>query len=173
MLEKYFGGDVPAKALAGSEARAFGPRIAPNVREALAALDRTDIAAALSAGIAVVRCVDQYINETAPFKLAKTIDASEAGEAARARLGEILACCAEGVRIASVLLAPAMPDKVAQLWQAWNLHNGSANAGLAAKGVSLADNCTFAGPHGLHQGKVSKGEVLFMRADPAAPVPGV
>ncbi len=174
MMEKYFGGAVPEGALSGGLASAGGKALAASVdglvREAQASLARHHLAAALTAGIAVVRSVDQYINETAPFKLAKTIE-SDSG--AKQKLGEILACCAEGVRIASVLLSPAMPDKIAQLWQAWNLTNGSANAGLASKGVSLADNCAFAGPHGLHRGAISKGEVLFMRADPAAAVVGV
>jgi hypothetical protein len=57
-----------------------------------------------------------------------------------------------------------MPQKMAQLWQAWNC--------TPAAGASLADLCVFGGPHALKAGqKISKGENLFNRADAAEAPP--
>lgn len=166
MMEKYFASVVPAGSLANADAASFGARIKPIVADALVHLAKQDIASTLTSAIAIIRTVDQYINETAPFKLAKTLDTDPH---AKAKLGQILTCCAEGVRIASVLLSSAMPDKMQSLWQCWNLTNGSASGG---ENATLEALCEFAGKHGLHQGTISKGDVLFMRADPAAPAPG-
>ena len=108
-----------------------------------------------------MREVDQYINITAPFKLAKTI---EADPGAKAILADILYTCAEAIRIASLLLSPALPAKTAQLWASWHC--------TPAPGAPLARLAEFGGEHGFRGGsKVTKGEILFMRADPAAPAP--
>jgi methionyl-tRNA synthetase len=168
MMEKYFGGDIAPGLLAGTEGTAFGARVKPLVDDAMKQLAKHDIAGALASGMGIIRVVDQYINETTPFKLAKTIDTDPT---AKLRLAEILACCAEGVRIASVLLSPAMPDKMSHLWQAWNLASGSAQRSGAGD-ASLEALCEFAGKHSVSGTNIRKGDVLFMRVDPAAPAPG-
>jgi methionyl-tRNA synthetase len=109
----------------------------------------------LSQGIAIVRAVDQYINTTAPFKLAKTV---EANPAAKAELGAILYNCAEALRLASLLLSPALITKIPEFWKAWG-------CGPAA-GVPLTELAAFGGKHALQPGQsVGKGEILYMRAD--------
>lgn len=167
MIEKYFGGEVPApggngRGEAGAEFDGTGlGRDA--LAGAVAALGTIDAGTALGAGLGVVRRIDQYINATAPFKLAKTIDADPG---AKGRLGEILYNCAEAVRIASVLLSPALITKMPRLWKAWNCEPPA--------DATLADLCRFGdGPHSLKPGqRIAKGEILFMRADPAEPAPG-
>jgi methionyl-tRNA synthetase len=175
MIEKYFS-TLPAPVTSPQT----GPTPAPGdeftwstlSRDALSkastALARYDVAAALQSGTDLVRSVDQYINVTAPFKLAKTLDANPH---AKAQLATILWNCAEALRIASVLLSPAMPAKMAQLWSAWGLTSGSAAPDAAAI-PTLASLCTFAGPHALRPGQpIAKGDPLFMRADPAEAAP--
>jgi methionyl-tRNA synthetase len=128
---------------------------------AQASLARHDVAGATLQGIALVRQVDAYINATEPFKVAKKL---EAEPALKDRLGQILYHCAETLRIASLLLSPAMPTKMAQLWQTWSC--------APAPGAALSQLGVFAGAHALVPGQpLTKGEVLFMRADVAEPAP--
>jgi methionyl-tRNA synthetase len=117
--------------------------------------------AALGAGVGLVRMVDGYINATAPFKLAKTVG-DDPG--ARVRLGSILYRCAEAVRVASVIMSPALTQRVPVLWRTWGCE--------PATGATLADLCAFGGRLGLKPGgRISKGEILYMRADSAAGAP--
>jgi methionyl-tRNA synthetase len=168
MIEKYFGGKVPDPGdyLAGlsPEHRAeydFAAACAAAPARVAAAIDTLDLPAALGEAGALVRRVDGFINVTAPFKLAKTVDTDPA---AKPRLAAILYACAESVRVASVLFSPAMPGKMAALWQTWNC--------TPPPGVTLADLTRFGGPHALKPGQgIAKGEALFMRADPAEAAP--
>lgn len=154
MIEKYFGGKVPEAVDTGS-----WPGVATEaLRKAGSAVASVDLSSSLAAGIEIVRKVDLYIAETRPFTLAKDMAANGP------KVATILAQCAEAIRIASLLLAPALPVKMAQLWQAWNC--------APPPGVPLEELCQFAGPHGLKPGQaIAKGEALFMRADPAEPAP--
>lgn len=167
MVEKYFGGLLPdagpesAKVLADGAEFDFPAICRAAHDKATRALESFDLAAALGAGLDIVRQVDQYINVTAPFKLAKTIDADPA---AKARLGTILSTCAEALRVASVLLSPAMPTKMGALQSLWGC--------VPPAGATLEDLCAFRGTHALRPGqRVAKGEILFQRANPADPPP--
>lgn len=176
MIEKYFGATGEMGAATGVVPDAKGqfvwsngaetfdwPSIAAaasgKVREALRVFD---IAGALSAGLDLVRKVDQFINVTAPFKLAKTV---EQNPAAKEELAKILYQCAEAVRIASVILSPALVSRMALLWDAWGCKPWD--------GLTLEDVCVFgAGKHSLKAGQpLRKSEALFMRADPAEAPP--
>jgi methionyl-tRNA synthetase len=64
--------------------------------------DRVELSQALSAIWELVRRVNQYVQETEPWKLAKDPDAA-------AELDSTLYGIAEGLRVASVLLLPFMP----------------------------------------------------------------
>ncbi|HED53482.1 MAG TPA: methionine--tRNA ligase [Phycisphaerales bacterium] len=107
-------------------------------------------------GLAIVRAVDEFITYSAPFTLAKQLDDHPEGDHA---LGSILYSSAEALRIASLLLAPAMPEKMAELWANWNC--------APSEGVPLEELARFGGEYALKEGQaVQKGDVLFMRADP-------
>jgi methionyl-tRNA synthetase len=158
MIAKYFDGKLPE--------RGPGESPVPAACSAAASIaartaDAFDLAAALSQGINVVRAVDLYINQTEPFKLAKKL---EAEPNRKAELAAILYTCAEGVRVASLLLSPAMPGKMAEIWRNWNC--------APPAGVPLARLAQFGGEFALKPGTaVAKGEILFMRADPAEVAP--
>ncbi|MEK6702119.1 MAG: methionine--tRNA ligase [Planctomycetota bacterium] len=172
MVEKYFGtlptpeagGSLPAGSVAAPPQHArfnFPALCSGAVARAGAKAAALDLAGVLAEGIELIRNVDVYINETAPFKLAKTIDTDPT---AKARLATILYNCAEAVRVASVLMSSAMPTKMGQLWQAWNC--------VPKAGEPLATLCAFGGASGLRPGSmIAKGEALFMRADAALPEP--
>ena len=55
------------------------------------------------------------------WKLAKAVDGAE-------RLGTVLYCCVEGLRIVSILLEPALPSKVKDLRQSLALPGGDLEA---------------------------------------------
>ncbi len=134
------------------------------------ALDTVDLETAMNEGLRIVRTVDDFITYSAPFTLAKRIGDLEHADKA---LATILYSCAEALRIASLLLSPTMPDKMAALWRAWNCNHlndpNDPNSGFVAP---LAELAAWGGPHGFQAGsRVSKGDVLFMRADPKEPAP--
>ena len=87
---------------------------AEQVETAITAMDRFDLAGSASAAMSIVRQVDVFINDTAPFKLAKDPDAAET-------VGTILYRCAEAIRIAACLLEATMPARMQELRAAWNL----------------------------------------------------
>lgn len=163
MIDKYFGGKVPdprgvTKLRDGYDWPAITAAAAHNTT---AKANVWDLVGATAEAIGLVRMVDGYINATEPFKLAKKI---EAEPALKDQLAAILYHCAEALRVASLILSPTMPTKMAQLWTTWNCTPPS--------GVSLTDLAAWNGPHALKSGQsVTKGEVLFMRADPAEASP--
>jgi methionyl-tRNA synthetase len=191
MIEKYFGGTVPDHggkfAWTGAELMKLKPAEIPAgpwqehgfdwparcraaVEAATAAVDRFDLETALRAGRALVSDVDSFISVTAPFKLAKLVE-TDAG--AKATLAGILYCCAETLRVATLLLHPAMPAKTAEAWASWNCSPlkdpADPKAGFAAPLSALG---AFAGPHGLRPGApIAKGDPLFMRAKAEDPAP--
>ncbi len=181
MIEKYFGGKVPdpqgVKELEGLEGFGWPEANATSVRGAIAKADAFDVAGALHEGVALVRKVDAYINATEPFKLAKKIPADELAALGRGggvtptsspearRLAAILYHCAEALRVASLIMSPAIPEACARLWGSWSCP--------PAEGESLAALANYDGPHALRPGSpLVKGEGLFMRADPAEAPPG-
>ena len=91
---------------------------------------------AVEAAMSLIRDVDLFINDTAPFKLAKD-------ETKQAELGAILYQCIETLRIASILLSPIIPDKMNEFHQAFGAPNdssmdwGGAEVGTTVKKVAL------------------------------------
>ena len=101
---------MPISATAGAPTwSAFTSDISSKVIKHYAAFE---LAEAADSALSIIRAVDVLINETQPFKLAK--DPTKLPEVAR-----ILSACAEGVRIASVLLTPIMPTKCAEVLAAF------------------------------------------------------
>jgi methionyl-tRNA synthetase len=85
----------------------------------------------------------------------------------------ILYNCIETLRVASLLLHAAMPEKTAQLWRYWNLKilkdPNDPRSGFVAP---LAELAAFGGAHGFKAGHaIVKGDPLFMRADGKLPAP--
>ena len=80
----------------------------------MSAMDRFDLSSSIAAAMAIVRQVDAFINDTAPFKLAKDPENQTIVDA-------ILYRCAEAIRIAACLLEAVMPDHVDELRRAWHL----------------------------------------------------
>ena len=109
MLKRYRNGVVPATS---SELADAAEKAIANTREAL---DQNQLQAALLAIWSLVTRANQYVDHTAPFKLAK--DPSQAK-----RLDEVLYNLAEVCRILAVLLWPFLPGTVTKIYSQLGLN---------------------------------------------------
>lgn len=158
MIGKYFDGTMPAMGEHTFEGFDWPASASAAVDAANECAGREDIVGLIKAGLGLSNTVDSFVNATEPFKLAKD-------ESKKDELASILACCAEALRLAGVLMMPAMPEKMAEL--------------LSRLGQSPPDSST--GSHDLDAitrwgaiepgTPISKGDPLFMRADADAPAP--
>jgi len=114
MLERYFEGQVPSPVAAEALDDELREAARKAYHEATRHLDRMDPSAAMAAIMELVRRANKYIDETAPWVLAKD-------EAQRERLGTVLYHLVEALRVTIVLLAPAMPTLPGRINQQYNL----------------------------------------------------
>ncbi|NNE43923.1 MAG: methionine--tRNA ligase subunit beta, partial [Gemmatimonadetes bacterium] len=108
MTTKFLGGNIPEGADAGTDRTGLRTVASDTVVAAVKAYERFELSAALDAVGALVRRTNQVVQETEPWALAKD-------EARRAELGGVLSDLLEAVRIAAVLVDPAMPTKSAAI----------------------------------------------------------
>jgi methionyl-tRNA synthetase len=107
MLERYSDAVVPAVTLDPTLAADFAD-LATRVD---ALLDRAELSIALDEIWQLVRRLNRYVEENAPWQLAREPENA-------ARLAQVLASLAEGLRVVSVALNPYMPAKTATLLDA-------------------------------------------------------
>lgn len=150
MIDKYFAGIVPTPAAEpASEFDAELKTLAESVgNEAAACLEKMDFPNALAAIWKLISRANKYIDETAPWVLAKD-------ESKKAVLGTVLYNLMECIRISTILLSPFMPlvpGKVAE------------QTGQTLEGRTWADGCKWGN---VETGvKVCKKEAIFPRIDP-------
>ncbi len=158
MIEKYFGGKVPAASPVSGQPDDIWYKTCKSVLDlTLFQIHTVDVADLFWKIKVLVNTVDSYIADQRPFSLAKD-------PANLDKVGFILYDCAETLRIASILLSPAMPEKMAALQKLWNC--------TPPAGATLEQLCTFGGQFALKPGQmIAKGDALFMRADPAEAPP--
>ena len=150
MIDKYFEGIVPAPASSpASEFDADLKALAETVgNDAAAYLEKMDFPNALASIWKLISRANKYIDETAPWVLAKD-------ESKKADLGTVLYNLMECIRISTILLTPFMPlvpGKVAE------------QTGQHLEGRTWADGCTWGNVEtGI---KVCKKEAIFPRIDP-------
>ena len=149
MADKYFGGTLPAE-------QAEGPQDAELLAMAAALRDRYEaqmekyqMQNALSEVFNVISRANKYIDETAPWVLAK--DA-----ATLPRLARVLYNLAETLRICGTLLTPFMPDTCTRIFAQIGAAAADTTWEKAARFGVLPRNVT------LH-----KGENIFPRIDAA------
>ncbi len=103
MVEKYFGGTIPSEKEAGEFDDDLKALAAQTKIDAEKELDKLNFSVALTNIWKFVSRTNKYIDETAPWALAKD-------EAKKARLAEVMYNLCESIRIISVLIAPFMPE---------------------------------------------------------------
>ena len=121
MLNKYRGGQVPAAS------RELEADTAQAVAAARSSLEASDLQEALVAIWNLVNRANLYVEQTAPFRLAKD-------PAQSARLDEVLYNLVEICRILAVMLNPFMPQASAKIWAQLNLPAGTLPWSLTAWG---------------------------------------
>jgi methionyl-tRNA synthetase len=107
MIGRYRDGAVPAAAADP----VLGPDFDGLAEEVSGLLDRAELTQALDAIWQRVRRLNRYVEETAPWQLAKDVDAG-------GRLDVVLRSLAEGLRVVTVLLHPYIPETTNRLMEA-------------------------------------------------------
>jgi len=147
MTEKYCEGGVPQ----GGESVAADEDLVRIARGLPAAVERRmaalDYAGALEAAWELVKRTNRYIEDSAPWNLAKS-------EETRPRLEAVLYNALEAVRIAALVTAPALPSTSREVWRRLGLGDPNEVTDVTAAGSW----------GGLPAGsRVEKGESLFPR----------
>ena len=147
MVEKYFGGTLPAdreSTPADEELVAIGNALRDNYEKQMEAF-------AFQNGLAeifrLVSRANKYIDENAPWVLAKD-------ETKRARLTTVMYNLLESIRLAGILLVPYMPETAGKILD---------QIGASAEERSWESAAAFGGLHA--EVTVQKGPVLFPRID--------
>jgi methionyl-tRNA synthetase len=156
MTARYFDGKLPAHGPQVPASASYSEVATRCVAAYHAAMATTDLHAACEAALELVRAVDNYIEQTQPFKLAKD-------PANLPQVGTILYNCAEAIRIASLLLWPVMPDKMQELWA--RLGCAHYTQALAENRGNLNEWTTWGQLEAATP--IDKGDALFPRFQPA------
>ena len=147
MVEKYFGGTLPAER-ENSDADCDLKTMASTLRDRYEAeMERFQFQNALEQIFKTIQRANKYIDENAPWTLAKD-------QGNRARLATVMYNLLETVRICAVLLTPFIPDSAEKIF-------GQIGADAACRTWDSA-HVWGALPAGV---TVCKGEALFPRID--------
>jgi len=147
MVQKYFGGVIPAEQEAGPEDAGL-LELADGLRDRYAQeMDKFQLQNGLAEAFRLISRANKYIDETAPWVLAKD-------ESKKARLARVMYNLLEACRMAGVLLLPFMPESCEKLF---------AQIGAPAQ-VQTWESAASWGqlPVGT---TVTKGDALFPRID--------
>ncbi|MGN0656474.1 MAG: methionine--tRNA ligase [Ruminiclostridium sp.] len=147
MADKYFGGTLPEERLAADPDGEL-IAMAEALKEPVSAyIEEAQLSKALEEIFKVISRANKYIDETAPWILAKD-------ESNKPRLATVIYNLLETIRICSALLSPFMPTVMPKIWEQIGANESLvAYDGLGTFGV-LPKNVT-----------VKKGPVLFPRID--------
>ena len=147
MVGKYFGGTLPAEQEAGPEDDELIAMLTALREKYAAQMEKFQMQNALAEVFRVISRANKYIDETAPWVLAKD-------EAKKPRLARVLYNLVETLRVCGTLLTPFMPESMAKL----------ADQIGADESAMSWDN---ADKYGVLPAEVSvtKGENLFPRID--------
>ncbi|MDE7302117.1 MAG: methionine--tRNA ligase [Oscillospiraceae bacterium] len=147
MVIKYFDGTLPADREADEldkELISMAEGLRANVDKYV---DETQLNNALAEIFKVISRANKYIDETAPWVLAKD-------ESKKARLATVLYNLLESIRISTTLLSCFMPTTMPKVWEQIGAEESLITYENAGKFGVLPANVT-----------VKKGEVLFPRLD--------
>ena len=147
MVEKYFGGTLPADKKSDpmdDELISMATALRAKVDECM---DNTTLNIALAEIFKVISRANKYIDETAPWVLAKD-------EANKPRLAAVLYNLLEAIRISTSLLSAFMPTTMPKVWEQIGASADDVSYENAAKFGALPADVT-----------VHRGEVLFPRID--------
>ena len=145
MTNKYFGGEIQTPNTPDSldeELKAVALAMPKKVEEKM---DELKVADAIDEIFVLLRRANKYIDETAPWALAKD-------ESNHPRLGTVLYNLLEAIRFAAIALEPFLPETTGKILAQIHAENGGLES-LTSFGVLQAGK------------KVGPGEILFARLD--------
>ena len=145
MIEKYFGGVLPAERVSDPIDDELKAVISALGEKYAAQMDAFQPHLALEEVFRVIQRANKYIDETAPWVLAKD-------EANRPRLAEVMYNLVEALRISLICLTPFMPDSC-----------DKALAQIGAQDCRSWDDAVYGARAG--EIRVRRGETLFPRLD--------
>ncbi len=149
MVEKYFQGQVQAVAHREQLDEDLCQVAASAVQEYTELMEKLDLSNALGAVWKLVGRANKYIDETAPWVLAKDV-----GQ--QARLGAVLYNLMESIRIITILVTPFMPTLPEKIWKQLGV--------IENKNIQTWESADLWGrfPEGV---TVKRGDALFPRID--------
>ncbi|MCI7805213.1 MAG: methionine--tRNA ligase [Oscillospiraceae bacterium] len=147
MVIKYFDGTIPAEKQSGEFDDDLIAHASALRKKVDGFMDKTQLQNALAEIFKVVSRANKYIDETAPWVLAKD-------ETNKPRLAAVLYNLLDTIRIISSLLCPFMPTTMPKVWEQIGADENAVSYENAGKFGVLPENVT-----------VKKGEVLFPRID--------
>lgn len=148
MVEKYFGGKLPIEREEDKEKDSEIIALASSLRERYSAhMDKMETQAALQLVMSLISRANKYIDETAPWILAKD-------ESKRARLATVLYNLLECLRISGKLLSPVMPETSDKLMEQIGANKDETSWEKIGVWGSLRADV-----------EVKRGEALFPRLD--------
>jgi len=147
MAERYFGGAIPAKRSFEDIDDSLAQLCASTKASVEEYLENLQFSNALTELWKLISRTNKFIDETAPWQLAKKEDG-------KPRLAGVLYCLCESLRIISVLVCPFMPETAGKI---------RAQLGLGASPGSWDE----AGSWGLYPAgtPMNKGDIIFPRID--------
>ena len=146
MVEKYFGGKLIAEREADELDNELLNMIKAAPEKYAKQMDAFQLHLALEEVFKLIQRANKYIDETAPWVLAKD-------ESKKARLATVMYNLLEALRVALIMLIPVMPESCAKAFQQIGV------AEDAQTWESLENGCVEA------EVSVKKGETLFPRLD--------
>ena len=149
MVEKYFGGKLPAE----RESNSVDGELVEMIKGARAKyekqMDALQLHLALEDVFKLIQRANKYIDETAPWVLAKD-------ESKKARLASVMYNLLEALRVSLILLSPFMPESCAKAFRQIGAEESCRSWESAAVYGALPAEVS-----------VTKGETLFPRLDMA------
>ncbi len=125
MINKFADGVIPAPGEWAQMDRAIPELAGEAIEKAAAAFDRLDFQEGLAQVFRLVGAANKYVDEAAPWALART-------DEGRRRLGTVLYNLAESLRIASVALSPVLTRKAEEICMQLGLEGKPSDAGWDA-----------------------------------------
>lgn len=146
MTNKYFGGQLNKEFVNEPLDDEFKKFILDSVKTVDSKMDQLRVGDSIEAIMEIFRRCNKYIDETAPWVLAKD-------EAQKARLNTVLYNLLEGIRFGAVLMEPFMPETSAKVYEQINTKQTDFDS-LSSFGAYECNKVT------------EKPEALFGRLDP-------
>ncbi len=138
MIKQYFGGVIPSPEADDETDTALKATVNAEAKTAYDLLDKYYLSDAASHIITLLKACNKYIDDTTPWVLAKD-------EEKRGRLRNVMAYLVEGIRSATILLAPYMPGTAEQVAKNFGFEltlDGIADYSCRFAGNTVGDSCS-------------------------------